>query len=301
MAKKKKVNEKPVAAIGTPEDITPENTDWSPSEPSGYEPSQEANDTIEAFAAVGARDFPDHLWIEPGRNQQNWKDIAELNDKYHTWPEDWRNRFTNQTPTHECTCHALVQNMEIAWNRQRGAKKDAVWFSPLSVYAEANPRRWGGSTMQYTLSIAAQRGILPEHDGPDANGQKAKGFQKDKFEHTMWQTSGNAGEWVSLSRFPTGWKQTARHFKPLEIINVSSWEQHVCLILQGICVSNGRAGHAIPHVKIIWRGNDIYSMYSDSYDVHRYDSLRYIKMGVGGAYAIVTTTTPDDWNNPTNR
>lgn len=38
--------------------------------------------------------------------------------------------------------------------------------------------------------------------------------------------------------------------------------------------------------------------YSDSYDVARYDSLNTVKRAVGGAYAIVSTTVPDNWAKP---
>lgn len=263
--------------------------DWTPDDQTGYEQAMAAHDTLDGLAGIGARDFPDHLWIEPA----DWQDVARQNDRYKTWPEDFRLRYTHQGNSHECTCHALVQNMEIALARQRQSKDGISWLSPLSVYAEANPRRWGGSYMQRTLGVAMARGILPENDGP--NG---KGSQRAAFEHTLHQTAGHSDPWVPLQRFPTGWKHTARHFRPLEVVNVASWEQHVCLVLNGYCVSNGRYGHAIPHVQIVWRDGQLHSMYSDSYDVHRFDSVRAIKAGVGGAYSIVTTTVPDDWSKP---
>lgn len=266
---------------------------WSPKVNTGYSEDVAKEDSVETFAAAGMVDFPSHLWIEPN----DWKEWAEQNDEYGTWPEDFRNRFTNQSPTHECTTHALLQNMEIAWNRQRKAKQSAVYLSALSVYAEANPRQWGGASVQGVMKIAMRRGMLPEHNGP-----LGVGTQKQLYKHTLNLSAGKSsrdgGSWVSLRNFPDGWEATAKHFKPIEVINIDSWEQHVCLVLRGICVSNGRSGHAIPHVKIVWRGGDLFSQYSDSYDLHRYDSVSYIRRGVGSAYGIVTTTLPDDWAKP---
>jgi len=276
--------------------------DWSPTDDTGYSPQVAKEDTCDSYAAAGMVEFPDHLWIEP----KLWKDVARENDKYKTWPDDWRNRFSNQSPTHECTSHALLQNMEIAWNRQRKSKKDAVYLSPISVYAEANPRQWGGASVQGVMRIAMRRGMLPEHHGP-----KGQNTQRELFQHTIHGTCGkgnatqSSGKWVPLKNFPPGWEKTSRHFKPIEVINIRSWEQHVCLVLHCICVSNGRSGHAIPHVKIVWRdgrANDPYyglhSQYSDSYDMYRFDSIKAIKAGVDSAYGIVSTTRPDDWSRP---
>ena len=268
--------------------------DFSPPTDTGYPSDWAASDTPEALAGLGTREFPDHLWIEP----KDWKDFARQNDEHGTWPESFRNRFTNQSPTHECTCHALTQNWEIAYNRQRQGAGKAVFVSPLSIYAEANPRKWGGSSMQYTLGIALERGFLPDHVGPNGTDQR------QLFRHTMHGTTGrgnqnqSSGNWVRLSNFPSGWKNTARHLKPDEVVNPRSWEQIVCLILHGYCVSVGRSGHAIPYVQIVWRNGDLYAMYADSYDIHRYDSVRMIRAGVGGAYSIATTRVPSDWNNP---
>ena len=277
-------------------EFTDDLLDWSPDDhdDTGYPDGLSQNDTSEALAGLqGTRDFPDWLWIEP----RDWQEVARQNDKFGTWPESYRSRWTNQQPTHECTCHALVQNMEISWNRQRQKSGEQLWLSPLSVYSEATPGRWGGSYMQKTLSIALRRGVLPEHNGPNGVGS-----QQSIFEHTLNCSSGEkspwGGPWVRLQDFPEGWKSTARHFRPLEVCNPRSWEEIVCLILNGYCVSVGRNGHAIPYVQIVWRNGQIYAKYADSYELHRYDSKRNIQRGVGGAYAIMTMSAPNSWDNP---
>jgi HAMP domain-containing protein len=97
-------------------------------------------------------------------------------------------------------------------------------------------------------------------------------------------------------KFPEGWQETAAHFKPLEVIFPTSWRQAVCLVLHGYAVGVGRSGHAIPWS--MWNAVQRVMAYVDSYDVIRYDSLGTVQSAWQGAFAISTTTVPDDWNKP---
>jgi hypothetical protein len=272
----------------------------------GYPVAFEAEDTTDAVRDVcgaAARDFPKSLWIEP----KDWADKARDNDKYHTWPMNYIDRYTNQNPTHECTCHSLRANAEACRNRQLGiiypggpkkgfrydeSKRGSVWLGPLSVYAEANPRQWGGANVRQVMEIACRRGMLPEKIQPFEYG----------FKHTLQGTTGagglnqSKGPWVSLSNFPSGWKETAAWFKPQEVIFPGSWEEAVCLVLHGMVVSVGRNGHAVPWAQ--WNATQQVMAYPDSYDLTRYDSLRTVKGAWGGAFAIASMTVPDDWKHP---
>lgn len=277
---------------------------------SGYPDAMQALDTIDVMkgaCGAAAQDFPDKLWIEP----RDWADKARDNDKYHTWPINFIDRFTNQPPTHECTCHALRAVAECCRNRQRGIifpdgpKKDyryadsalgSVWLSPLSIYAEANPGQWGGAGCYQVLEIACRRGFLPDKTQP---------FDY-KLKHTLVGTAGagnnnqSHGNWVRLADFPEGWEDTAAYFKPQEVIFTTEWEQAVCLILHGYAIEYGRSGHAIP--PSIWNVKDSVAGYVDSYNVVRYDSLGTFKGAVrSGAFTIASMTPPNgaDWLNPT--
>lgn len=276
--------------------------------PSGYPDDVAAGDTVDVLKDVcGAtvRDFPKEWWVEP----EDWDDVANENDKNHTWPINYVDRFTNQNPTHECTCHSLRTCAESARNAQRGViftdgpKKDfrypesaeygSVWLSPLSVYAEANPRQWGGAGIRQVMEIAVRRGFLPEKIQP----------REYNFKHTLQGTTGagglnqSRGSWVRLSDFPPGWESTAAWFKPLEIVFPESWEQAVCIVLKGRRSEGvGRSGHAVPWS--FWNAKEKAMGYVDSYDVVRYDSLRTVKSAWQGAFAIATMTTPDDWMKP---
>lgn len=261
-------------------------------------------DVLRQACGVAARDFPQSLWIEP----KDRADKARDNDKHKTWPHNYVDRFTNQNPTHECTCHSLRTCAEACRNRQRGisfpdgpkkgsryvesTQSGSVWLSPLSIYAEANPRQWGGADCRGVLEIACRRGFLPEKIQPREYG----------FKHAMQGTTGqggvnqSTGQWLSVANFPAGWQETAKWFKPLEVIFTDSWEQVVCLVLHGYAVGVGRDGHAIPYT--FWNVAENIMGYCDSYDVVRYDSLRTVQRASYGAFAIASMTTPDDWLKP---
>lgn len=269
----------------------------------GYPPEMAAEDSPDAlWDACGdaAREFPESLWIEP----KDWADAARDNDRYGTWPANYIDRFTNQSPTHECTCHALRAVAEACWNRQTGyqvgpavpnqrlpisAESRSVWFSCLSIYAEANPRQRGGASTRGVMEIARRRGFLPDTIQPQDWG----------FRHTLTGTAGRGGvnqsrgAWVPFSRFPAGHESTSIHFRPLEVIIPRMWEQSVCLLLHGRAVGHGRSGHAVPLVQ--WNPTSNVAAYYDSYDVIRYDSIRNIRAGLVSAYSIVSMTMPDDW------
>lgn len=265
---------------------------------------EDTQDNLRQACGSASRDFPKALWIDPN----DWADKARDNDKYGTWPMNYVSRYTVQADTHECTCHSLSRCFEGARNRQRGvifkdgpkkgfrypesAEYGDVWVSPISVYAEANPQQWGGANVRQVMEIACRRGMLPETMQP----------RDYKFKHAIHGTCGrgnnnqSSGPWVPLARFPDGWKDTAKHFRPLEVIFPDSWEQAVCLVLHGLLVGVGRNGHAIPWAK--WNVASQVMEYPDSYDVTRADSLGTVKSAWQGAFSIATVTSPDDWLNP---
>jgi len=278
-------------------------------EASGYSEARKADDTTDVLkeaCGAAARDFPKDLWIEPSK----WAERANENDRYFTWPMNYIDRYTHQSPTHECTTHSLRANAEGARNRQRGiifpdgpkadfryaeSVQGSVWLSPLSVYSEANPGQWGGANVRQVLEIACRRGMLPEKIQPREYG----------FKHALQGTTGKGGKnqstgpWVRLSEFPAGWEETAKLFTPLEVIFPESWEQAVCLVLHGMLVSVGRNGHAIPWARAHYTGNNLSTLaYPDSYDETRHDSVGTVKRAWSGAFAVATMPAPDDWLNP---
>lgn len=276
---------------------------------SGYPQDKAAGDTRDVLwdvCGAASRKFSEKYWIDP----KDWREAAEERKRTKTWGMNFLDRYTNQNPTHECTCHSLRANFESCWNRHRGiifpegpkkgfryeqSKLGSVWVSPLSVYAEANPGQWGGAGVRQVLEIAVRRGMLPELVQPT----------NYNFKHRLQGTTGNGnsnqerGSWVRLSQFPEGWQETAKFLMPDEIIFPESFEEAVCLLLAGLMVSVGRNGHAVPWGELIFDGDDLEAAaYADSYDITRYDSVRTMKYAWQGSFAIASVTTPDDWMNP---
>jgi hypothetical protein len=263
---------------------------------SGYSDPQGADNSDE-YSMMGARDFSDELWFE----EKEWKDRAKENDDKGLWAESVRDRFTNQFNTHECTAHSMIQGFEAAYNQTRKGNGRPVLLSPLSVYAEANPRERGGANCRNVLEIAINRGILPDHAGLNRLTE-----QQELFEHTLIGTAGKGnatqshGRFLQVSEFPSGWEETAKHFRPLaaDVVNPKTFEECVCLLLHGRVINVGRSGHAVPWNRLVWRDGDMYAAYADSYDRTLYDSIRTMKGAVSGASSIWSTTIPDDWDYP---
>jgi hypothetical protein len=164
--------------------------------------------------------------------------------------------------------------------------------SPLSGYAECNPNKWGGTSLQKAMAVTVRRGLLPDKIQPAEYG----------FKHQLQGTTGrgginqSSGDWIALRDFPDGWQDTAKHFKIEELILPEDAEQVISLVLNGLAVAVARNGHAIPYTH--YDHEQQLMGYVDSYDVIRWDTMRTVKSAIGGAYAITAVTTPDDWNKP---
>lgn len=292
------------------DNVTPQLVDFFLPQHDGYPEELAELDTREALmqaaddAGAVVTEFSNAYYIEPKDRPELARHLTETKN----WGINFLDRYTNQNPTHECTCHSLRACFESAWNRQRSislggpvagqrldisAKSASVWVSPLSIYAEANPRERGGANVQQVLRIAAKRGFLPETIQP-----------KDyNFKHALHGTVGKGGinqakgPWTPVSRFPDGWTDTSKHFRPLEYIFPENMDQGECLLLNKLMIGVGRQGHAIPYGAIDYDKDLI--AYPDSYDVTRFDSFRTARSCIGnGSFAIVTTTVPDDWDKP---
>ncbi len=287
--------------------IDPKLIDVPLNEESGYSEALAAADTPDALrdaCGAAAREFPKSMWIDA----KDRKDKARENDKNKTWGFNYLSRYTNQSSSHECTCHALRASAEACRNRHRGinfpdgpvkgfryeeSSLGDVFLTPMSVYPIANPRRYGGAGCIQVLNISCNTGFLPDKIQPRDYG----------FKHTLHGTSGkgnnnqSSGPWITERNFPEGWKETAKHFKPKEIVVTDDWEQALCMLLHGIVLGYGRDGHAIPPSG--WNAaSDVYR-YDDSYDRTLYDSASTFRRACrSGVYGIITMTTPDNWLKP---
>ena len=268
---------------------------------------------------ASSRKMPEHLRV----NVREWAERARENDDNGTWPTNYRDRYTNQGPgpgvsgTHECTCHSFDEDFSIARNRARGirypegpkkgfryeesGKFGSVFGSPQSLYVRVNPKtrrnpqQRGGAGVRQVLEEACRTGYLPDRLQPHEYG----------FKHTLHGTSGrgnnnqSSGPYIGVEDLPEGWEETAKHFRPLEVIFPESFEDAVSLILNGYAVSVGRNGHAISWSRLQFSSNDLVGApYNDSYDRTLMDSVRTMRSAWQGAFSIATVTNPDDWMKP---
>lgn len=293
--------------INTASHIPTALVDVFPSVHDGYPDAKAKGDTLEALidcCGGASRDFPDSFWIEP----KDWKERAQQNDENKTWAINHVDRYTHQDPTHECTSHSFTRLFEAARNKARGiifpdgpkkdfryaesAEFDSVWFSPMSVYNEANPGIWGGAGIREILEIACRRGILPDKIQP----------REYNFKHTLTGTMGRGnnnqshGAWVPVKEMPEGWEETSQLFMPDAVIFPRSYEETICIILNGYGVGGGRKGHAIPW--LFWNHVDKAVGYADSYDRTLFDSERTMKSAWQGSYAVISTKSSDNWETP---
>jgi len=251
-----------------------------------FDGMRESNEQIKDVYC--AAEFPDQFRIP----KSEWKDRAAENDKHKSWAENYSGRFTNQNPSHECVCHASQQVFMACFNRQYGSLKDDIWFSPLALYTRiTGGRQWGGSNVLSALQEMMEVGMIPDDDGP-----KGLDSQKKRFAHTVHTTSGSVCDegWIRPQDLPDGWKATAKCFRVLEAYKITDREAHASSLLHGWGICNGRSGHSIPHLRLVWRDGVVYSKYKDSYDVYRYDSERMW----GGGYCIRSVTMPEDIKLP---
>ena len=294
--------------------VTNSQINVTPKQHDGYPEHLAKLDTKEAMCAAfgdANREFPQALWIEPKERRER----AKMNDELGLWAGNFVDRFTNQSPTHECTTHAWRVVFEACRNRQRrialggpqagqrlpiSAKSASVWMSCISIYAEANPGQRGGANVQQICRIACERGALPDKIQPRDYG----------FRHTMAGTCGKGGINQSSGEWPGwrnddfrskpkdwtdgNWRETAKHFKPLECVYPRNDDEFDCLLLNGYAISIGRRGHSVPVIGIKYEGNRKLYPEFDSYDRIIYDTSAHYS----GAYSILTTTSPDDWSKP---
>lgn len=270
--------------------------DWSPPQGDGGYPDGHCGyvdpkgaDTSENYQTyLGATDFLSSLWIEP----KDWKEYARAQHVSKIDGEAFRQRWTNQHPTHECTCHSLVQGIENAIMQQNsGDAEGRIALSPISVYAIANPRQWGGANCLRVLGLAQRHGVLPE----------PVWGQEDRFKTTLHGTCGRGNRDNSSGPWPVRggrlerkyWndaEETRQQFKPTEIVNPRSREEMACLVLHGRVVNVGRDGHAVPYNRLVWEPGQASErptfQYADSYNVNRYDSWVRAAKAVSGSSCI---------------
>ena len=128
-------------------------------------------------------------------------------------------------------------------------------------------------------------GLLPA----DVRGQ-------DKyFKHVLQECK----PFIQRESMPSGFRDTAKHFRVLEWYSINSREEFGSAILQDMPVCYGRNGHSIKGEDLVIdsRGN-VVLRYKDSYGLGRGDEGRLYdsqsRWSTGGAWACASVTRPSD-------
>ena len=107
------------------------------------------------------------------------------------------------------------------------------------------------------------------------------------------------GENDYYGRFPSGWQETAKHFRAAEVFDVASWEGVITALLIGCPTIVGRRGHAICYLDPRGTGSQV--EYANSWGTSwkdkgfGIDSERDVASAIRsyGAFAIRTVEMDD--------
>jgi len=198
-------------------------------------------------------------------------------------------KIKNQRQEGSCTSNAATQGREIIGNRQLG-KAYWVELSPISVYKRVARSANSGSTVNDNVDEMRERGALPTH----AEKPKLVKMGLDQ-NHTMPETGFS-------TPLPSGWQETAKHFRIDEYFDVASFEGFMTALLLGFAVHYGRAGHSIVADAPVYTNGRWGVEYANSWAMtwgdkgFGIDSESYISGSIRsyGAYAYRTIVVTDE-------
>jgi hypothetical protein len=190
-------------------------------------------------------------------------------------------RIYNQKSEGSCVSNATCQAMEIAQAQRRG-KKAVISLSAISLYKRCGRSPGSGSMVSTNLKEILGIGVLPL-DTPE---------NKARFTHTMANTG-------FFTPYPQGWQETAKRFRGNEVFDIRSYDGFITALLRGYPVVYGRSGHSICAVRPVFKNNQLYVKYANSWheswgeNGYGYDSERMIRAGASWAFALRTVVDPE--------
>ena len=225
--------------------------------------------------------FEDRVSVIP---QREWDDIYQ---DYKPSLRPCVKKIKNQKREGSCTANAGTGAYETIAVQQYG---EANWIemSAISLYKRCGRSPSSGSSVGCNLKELRDRGALPTH------------AEKDKLEKLGLDPGHTMPETGFYTRFPSGWEETAKHFRIVEYFDVGSIEGFFSALLQGFTLHYGRRGHSIYAVAAIKRGGKWYAEYANSWapswgdNGFGYDTLSGLRDSIGryGAYAYRDVTLP---------
>jgi hypothetical protein len=206
----------------------------------GCNPSQDFELTFcDTYSEAGHPVYP----------RSEWKDRIKRNDDLGSWPCRMI-RFTHwQNGEPSCVYNMTALAAQLAGCRIWGPER-AIKFSAISGYRHNGTRR-SGSTVGGAIKWLEGVGLQPS-DIPENQWLKQHGV-------ILHPDNGYGVEQA------TGWKDTARLFRAIEWVRLTTVEEWVSALVDGWACGGGRDGHAICHVELAMEGNDLTSVYCNSW------------------------------------
>lgn len=179
--------------------------------------------------------------------RSQWKDLCQQIEETKSSGAFLVTRIYDQGREGSCVANAAAQAHEICQALQFGHRQ-VVPLSAISLYKRIGSSPNSGSYVSSALKELSSRGILP----------LATEDNQRRFAHTMPNTG-------FYEPFPSGWEQTAQHFKIHEYYRTWSLDELISALLLGFPVIVGRRGHAICYVQPFYRNGSLYVLYANSW------------------------------------
>jgi hypothetical protein len=218
--------------------------------------------------------------------ESDWKELANLAASTNSglsWLIIW---ILNQQNEGSCVGNAFTAGFQALFAEKFG-KENAIQMSAISCYKQIGRSPGSGAMVDDGLEALRDVGILPLDTG--ANRQR--------FGNHVMPATGFYTKW------PDDWKTTADNFRCNESHVVTTVPGLITALLKRHPVVVGRAGHSILYLDVIFKGNDLFVLYVNSWGKwgigaggHDYgfglDSLRMVRSSASWAAALRTVAVP---------
>ena len=183
--------------------------------------------------------------------RSEWKDRIKRNDDLCTWPCRVIRFLHDQNGDVSCTYNAASLALQLGGTRTVGPAK-AVKFSAISGYRHNGTPRSGstvGGAIRWLETVGLQPSKIDDNKWLEKYGVI---LHPDNGYHT--------------EQAPT-WKDTAKMFRAIEWVRLTTVSEWVSALIDGWACVGGRDGHCICHVELAMDGNDLTSVYAQSWGV----------------------------------
>jgi hypothetical protein len=217
-------------------------------------------------------------------------ELRQLYDQYEPSQRWTVQKIKNQGQEGSCASNSGTSAWENAAVAQFGQR---IWFelSAISLYKRVGRSPQSGSTLNDNIRELSTRGALPTN------------AMRDKLESIGLNPAHTMPETGFYSAFPSGWEDTAKHFRivPDEIFDIRGMDGFLTALFRGFCVYYGRASHAIIAVAAEPSGSRWKLEYQNSWgaswdgDGFGYDEESFVSGAIAsyGAYAVRTVSLSD--------